>query len=58
MFYTSKHLLQRSFVQTLNSFKYKKVLVELTQGDISQEKTDAIVNAANNNLSHGDGIAR
>ena len=29
----------------------------LAQGDLTEEKVDAIVNAANENLAHGGGIA-
>jgi len=32
--------------------------ITLVQGDITQQKIDAIVNAANENLSHGGGVAR
>jgi len=31
--------------------------VSVNQGDICDEKVDVIVNAANNYLSHGEGIA-
>jgi len=31
--------------------------IEVVMGDITNEKTDAIVNAANRNLSHGGGVA-
>jgi O-acetyl-ADP-ribose deacetylase (regulator of RNase III) len=31
--------------------------LEITQGDLTQEQVDAIVNAANERLSHGGGIA-
>lgn len=31
--------------------------IEVVMGDITEEKTDAIVNAANRHLSHGGGIA-
>jgi len=32
--------------------------ITVVQGDITQQKVDAIVNAANENLSHGGGVAR
>jgi len=31
--------------------------IEVVMGDITEEKTDAIVNAANRHLSHGGGVA-
>jgi len=35
-----------------------KTRVTLVQGDITKQKVDAIVNAANENLRHGGGVAR
>jgi len=32
--------------------------ITIVQGDIAQQKVDAIVNAANENLKHGGGVAR
>ena len=33
-------------------------LVAVAVGDISKERTDVIVNAANGELSHGGGVSR
>ncbi|MBE0696561.1 MAG: macro domain-containing protein [Anaerolineaceae bacterium] len=33
-------------------------MIEITQGDITREHVDAIINAANLHLSHGAGVAR
>jgi putative ATPase len=37
--------------------KLDKVVVQLAQGDITLEQVDAIVNAANEHLQHGGGVA-
>jgi O-acetyl-ADP-ribose deacetylase (regulator of RNase III) len=39
------------------SAKIKKAVLELTQGDITDQTTDAIVNAANSALQLGGGVA-
>ena len=38
-------------------YRIGKTKIILTQGDITKQKVDAIVNAANENLSHGGGVA-
>ncbi len=43
----------------LRVFKYPNgSTLEIVQGDLTQERVDAIVNAANDRLRHGGGIAR
>jgi O-acetyl-ADP-ribose deacetylase (regulator of RNase III) len=37
--------------------QFKKTWVEVLKGDITEQDTDAIVNAANSRLQHGGGVA-
>lgn len=50
----NKRILDRE----LTSFNVGEMRVALVQGDITEEETDAIVNAANQDLNHAGGLAR
>ncbi len=43
--------------EVLKSIIYKGVKVEIVRGDLTEEDTEAIVNAANSYLKHGGGVA-
>ena len=44
-------------MKTLRSIPYLGVEIEVVQGNLVQEDSEAIVNAANSSLSHGGGVA-
>ncbi len=43
--------------EVLKSIDYKGVKIEIVRGDLTEEDTEAIVNAANSYLKHGGGVA-
>ena len=42
---------------TLRSITFSGILIEVCIGDITEEPVEAIVNAANEYLAHGAGVA-
>ncbi len=44
-------------MEVLREFKLKDKTIKVILGDITQEDTEAIVNAANSHLKHGGGVA-
>ncbi|MDK2885458.1 MAG: hypothetical protein PWP54_16 [Thermosipho sp. (in: thermotogales)] len=44
-------------MKTYLRMKINNTIVEVVNGDITKEETEAIVNAANSHLSHGGGVA-
>lgn len=43
--------------EILSSFEIKGTRIEVVKGDLTEEDTEAIVNAANSYLKHGGGVA-
>ncbi|MDX9758341.1 MAG: macro domain-containing protein [Bacteroidota bacterium] len=43
--------------KTLRAREWNGVVVEVVHGDLTEEQVDAIVNAANEHLDHGGGVA-
>ena len=44
-------------MKTIREMTFHNVLVQVCHGDLTKEKVDAIVNAANSRLAHGGGVA-